>query len=155
MALNCAARMGIKKIAFPLFSTDCPKEIAYAVAHSVPQKWIDENTKYEEFNDPSHGKAFNKLMTIRNRQLAEMEIYIVEPSGIDLDIMKALRDDPSNHKPYKSEFEQRFEREMAAFNGDADAFKLNFIQKCFENYKRKYTFSTLAEKTHYSSSDIT
>lgn len=157
MALHCAARLGIKKIAFPLFSTDCPKEIAYAIAHSVPQKWLDENTEFEECNDPSQGKALNKLNTLKNKQLAEMEIYIVEPRRMDEIRMKALRDDPSKHQPFKSEFEQRLEREMAAFDGDADAFKLNFIQSCFEEYKhkQKHSFSSLAEKTHYSSSDIT
>lgn len=157
MALHCAARLGIKKIAFPLFSTDCPKEIAYAVAHSVPQKWLDENTVYEESNDPSCGAALNKLKTLRNRQLAEMEIYIVEPRGTDLDRMKALRDDPDKHKPFLSEFEQRFEREKSAFKGGADAFKLNFIQMCFKKYINKNigNFSDLAEKINYGNSDIT
>lgn len=154
MALHCAARLGIKKIAFPLFSTDCPKEIAYEIAHSVPQKWLDENTEYEGSNDPSHGPAFNKLLTLRNKGRAEMEIYIVEPRGIDLDRMKTLRDDLPKHKPFLSEFGQRFEREKAAYKGSEDDFKLDFIQKCFEKYKRKDTFSALAEKAHYSSSDI-
>lgn len=34
-------------------------------------------------------------------------------------------------------------------------FRLYFIQKCFDHYKRKGTFSELAEKTYYSSSNIT
>lgn len=157
MTLSCAARLGIKKIAFPLFSTDCPKEIAYAVAHTVPQKWLDEKTEYEEVNDPSCGKALNRLKTLRNKHNAEMEIYIVEPGRKDMLRMEKLRNDPSEQRPYISEFECRLEREMSAFNGSADAFRLNFIQMCFEKYikGRNGKYSALAEKAHYGNSDIT
>ena len=160
MALHCAARLEIKKIAFPLFSTDCPKEIAYEIAHSVPQKWLDENTKYEISNDPSHGFALNKMKTLLNNQEAEMEIYIIEPGFKDLDRMKALHDDPEKNKPkpfnpFLSQFELQLEKDVSEFGGDIDAFKLYFIQKCFENYKRKHSFSELAKKSYYSSSDIT
>ncbi len=151
MALNCAAKREIRRIAFPLFSTDCPKEIAYEVAHSVPQKWIDENIKYEISNDPPHGTALEKLMTIINRQAAEMEIYIVEPKGTDLDRMEALRKDPSEYRPFVSEFARRLEREMSAFDGDANAFRTNFIEKCFENYKKRGgKYSHLIKITNYS-----
>lgn len=150
MTLNCAARLGIKKIAFPLFSTDCPKEIAYAVAHSVPEKWLDEKTEYEESDDPSCGVWLNKLRTIRNRQAAEMEIYIVEPGGKEQDRMKALRGDPSEHRPFLSEFARRLERDMAAFDGGADAFKENFISNCFQRYKKnKGKYSPLVKITDY------
>ncbi len=151
MALNCAARQGIKKIAFPLFSTDCPKEIAYAVAHSVPQKWIDENTEYKIFNDPSHGTAYNKLMTIISRPDAEMQIYIVEPGRQDMLRMEALRNDPSEHRPFISEFGWRLKREMSAFEGGADEFKVNFIQKCFKNYHEIHgCYSSLVKITSYT-----
>lgn len=156
MTLSCAARLGIKKIAFPLFSTDCPKEIAYAVAHSVPQKWIDEKTEYEEVNDPSYGKAFNKLKTLQNKHDAEMEIYIIEPGRKDMLRMEKLRNDPPK-KPYISKFAWQLEREMSAFKGGPDAFRLNFIQMCFKEYIEVHNgkFSTLAEKAHYGNSDIT
>lgn len=150
MTLCCAARLGIKKIAFPLFSTDCPKEIAYAVAHSVPEKWLDENTVYEESNDPSCGKWMNKLKTIRNKHNAEMEIYIIEPEEKDLRRMRALYDEPSEHRPFMSEFARRLERDMTAFDGTADAFKENFIKNCFERYKKtKGKYSTLVKLTDY------
>lgn len=159
MALHCAARLGIKKIAFPLFSTDCPKEIAYEVAHSVPQMWLNENTKHEISDDLSHESPLNRLIALQRN--AEMEIYIVEPGGRDLDRMKALRDkankpkpsEPSN--PFLSQFELQLEQDVSAFGGDIEAFKLYFIQKCFEKYKRKHSFSELAKKSYYSSSDIT
>lgn len=162
MALHCAARLGIKKIAFPLFSTDCPKEIAYEVAHSVPQKWLDENTKHEISDDLSHESPLNRLIALQRN--AEMEIYIVEPGGKDLDRMKALRDKANKPKPSKlsepsnpflSQFELQLEQDVSAFGGDIEAFKLYFIQKCFEKYKRKHSFSELAKKSYYSSSDIT
>ncbi len=151
MALNCAAKRGIRRIAFPLFSTDCPKEIAYEAAHSVPQKWIDEKTKYEISNDPPHGTALEKLMNIMNRQAAEMQIYIVEPNREDMLRMEALRKDPSEYRPFLSEFEQRFEREKSASDDDANAFKINFITKCFENYKnRGGKFSDLIKITGFT-----
>lgn len=159
MALHCAARLGIKKIAFPLFSTDCPKEIAYEIAHSVPQKWLDENTEYEISDDLSHESPLNRLIALQRN--AEMEIYIVEPGGKDLDRMKALHDNANKPKPselsnpFLSQFELQLKQDISAFGGDIEAFKLYFIQKCFENYKRKHSFSELSRKAYYSSSDIT
>lgn len=151
MALNCAAGKDVKKIAFPLFSTDCPKEIAYETAHSVPQKWLDENKEREISKNPPHGSALNRLMAIMNRQAAEMEIYIVEPQGIDIDRMKAWSKDPSAHRPFVSEYELRLEREMAAFDGDADAFRASFIKICFDNYiKQNRYLSRLVKLISYS-----
>lgn len=149
LTLCCAARLGIKKIAFPLFSTDCPKEIAYEIAHSVPQRWLDENTKHEAPIELSYRSA------LQGNCAAEMTIYIVEPRGIDLDRMKALRDKADKRKPFLSEYMQRLERDVTAFGGNVDAFRLHFVQRCFNNYKREHSFSELAEKSHYSSSDIT
>ncbi len=136
MALNCAAKKGVRRIAFPLFSTDCPKEIAYEAAHSVPQKWIAENTK-DIPNDPSHEKTYKGLVNMATRHDAEMQIYIVEPNREDMLRMEALRKDPSAYRPFLSEFEQRLEREKSAFHGGANAFKSDFITKCFDNYKNR------------------
>lgn len=146
MALNCAARSGIKKIAFPLFSTDCPKEIAYKVAHSVPQKWLDENTEHEK-------SALERLKSLSN----QMQIYIVEPGYEDLKRMKALRDEYEKPNPMSvSKFEWWYERDKAAFAGGEDAFKLDFIQKRLERYVKqgKGTYGKLAQKSHCNSSDI-
>lgn len=139
MVLYCAQKRGVRSIAIPMFGVEdnsgFPYSVAYHVAHTVPQAWLDDHPIYEQISiNPESLSGASGQYRLKDA----MEIWIIDPpydfkwkydptpnitDEYELDIRK---------KPFRA-FERNLKERIESTGKSPEQFAKDFIRECFDN----------------------
>lgn len=150
--LNCAKKRGVRSIAFFMLGAEdisCyPYPLAYHVAHTVPRKWLSQNTeprplthgeeeqspflKLAKMNKAKRTKDYESVKARLEQSRAEIVIHIIEPPAEFMRRGQPAKA-PDDPRIEYIKLENRLENEIKSSKKTREAFARDFILKCFND----------------------
>lgn len=138
LVLYFAKKRGVRSIAFPMLgvedNSDFLYPVAYHIAHTVPDEWLEEHAVYEKTDKAGSGHSGEY------RLKDDMEIWIADlPYNIkwSFDPTPNLTEDEGldeREKRFRS-FERNLRQRIICSNKTPEKFAKDFIRDCFNDVK--------------------
>lgn len=145
--LNCAKKRGVRSIAiFMLGAEDIscyPYPLAYLIAHTVPRKWLSQNTeprpltpeeeeqspflKLVKMNKVKRTKDYESAKARLEQSRAEIDIHIIEPPKKFMQNEPLAKEIPDDPRIEYIKLENRLESEIKSSQKTREAFARDFI----------------------------